>query len=160
MTRPCWPGLARDALAVDEGLVGARLAALDEYLRLLAGLAGLELTAFTSDPRNYGAAERFLHLAIEAVLDVGTHCIAGLGLPRPERYADILPALAEAGLIRPETARELFSLAGFRNLLVHDYMKVDRQRVHSFLNSKLDGLRRFSAEVIAYLERKRGKANA
>jgi len=78
-------------LALDGQVVAARLAALDQYLRFLAESAQLDLSAFTSDPRNYAAAERFLHLAIESVLDIGTHCVAGLGLARPATYADICP---------------------------------------------------------------------
>jgi uncharacterized protein YutE (UPF0331/DUF86 family) len=128
-------------LALDDQLVAARLAALDQYLRFLGETARLDLAVFTSDPRNYAAAERFLHLAIESVLDVGTHCIAALGLPRPARYADVVPTLAEAGIVTAETARELANIAGFRNLLVHDYAHVDRARVHAFLNARLDGSR-------------------
>lgn len=140
-------------MPVDRQVVSARLAALDEYLRLLEPLRGLSLEAYTADPRNYGAAERFLQLAIEAVFDIGTHCLAGLGLRRPERYADILPALAEGGVIHQETAEELRNLAGFRNLLVHDYIRIDRGRVHRFLASRLGGLRRFAADIADYLAR-------
>ncbi|MPZ17676.1 MAG: DUF86 domain-containing protein [Luteitalea sp.] len=76
--------------------MATRLSVLEENLRILAPFGALDLPAFIADPRNYGAAERFLHLAIEAVFDIGTHCIAALGLPRPSTYADIIPALAEA----------------------------------------------------------------
>ncbi len=139
-------------MAVDRHLLGARLASLDEYLRCLPEMARLEFSVFAGDPRNYASAERFLHLAIEAVLDIGAHLIAALGLPRPERYSDVLPALAEAGVIRPQTAAELSNIAGFRNILVHDYAKIDHQRVYEFLKSKLDGLRRFAADISEYLE--------
>jgi len=115
-------------------------------------MAGLDRAAYTGDPRNYGSAERFLHLAIECVFDTGTHIIAASGLPRPERFADILPTLSQAAVIRRETADELSNLAGFRNILVHDYMRLNRERVHEFLNSKLDGFRRFAADIADYLQ--------
>jgi uncharacterized protein YutE (UPF0331/DUF86 family) len=140
-------------LAVDPQVVGARLAALDQYLRFLDESARFDLSAFTSDPWKYAAAERFLHLAIESVLDIGTHCIVGLGLPRPSTYGDILPTLVEAGIVTAETARELASIAGFRNLLVHDYTRIDRARVHAFLTSRLDGFRRFAADIARYMTR-------
>jgi len=138
-------------LAVDEHVIAARLAALDQYLRLLGDFARLELPAFAGDPRNYAAAERFLQLAIESVFDIGTHFIAALGLPRPNRYAEVLPALADAQVIRRETAVELTNLAGFRNLLVHDYMRIERERVHGFLQSRLDGFRHFATDIAEYL---------
>jgi uncharacterized protein YutE (UPF0331/DUF86 family) len=138
-------------LAVDRQVVAARLAVLDENLRLLERFATLGLAAYLEDPRNYGAAERFLQLAMEAVFDIGTHCISALKLPRPLAYADILPVLAEAGIISQETRDDLTNLAGFRNVLVHDYIKLDRARVHSFLVTRLEGFRRFSAEVARLL---------
>ena len=139
-------------MALDEQVIAARLAALEEYLRLLADVSAVDSAAFVADARTWGAAERFLHLAIEAVFDIGTHFIAGLGLQRPTRYSDILPTLRDAGVIRLETASELESLSGFRNLLVHDYTRVDRARVHVFITSRLDGLRRFARDVASFLE--------
>jgi len=138
-------------LALDAQIVASRLAALEENLRLLGPLAALDQQAFTTDPRNYGSGERFLQLAIESIFDIGTHCISALRLPRPATYGDILPTLANASIISRRTEGELTSLAGFRNLLVHGYTRVDRARVHSFLNTRLDGFRRFAADIATFV---------
>ena len=134
-------------MAVDREVVAGRLAILEENLRLLEPFASLDLDTYLADPRNYGSAERFLQLAIEAVFDIGTHCISALALPRPLAYGDILPTLAQAGIISQETKAELTNLSGFRNVLVHDYARLDRSRVHTVLITRLDGLRRFAAEI-------------
>lgn len=138
-------------MGLDREVVAARLAVLDENLRLLEGFARLDLSSYLGDPRNYGAAERFLQLSLEAVLDIGSHCISAFKLPRPATYGDILPSLAEAGLITRQTLDDLGHLAGFRNVLVHDYVRLDRSRVHAFLTTRLDGLRRFAAEIARLL---------
>ena len=78
-------------MALDKLVIGSRLATLEEHLRLLGEFAPLEVQAFVFDPRNYGAAERFLQLAIECVLDIGAHIISALGLERPNRYREICP---------------------------------------------------------------------
>ena len=140
-------------MAVDTALVRNRLDALDGYLRLLKGKALLERSQFLRDPDQYGSGERFLHLAIEAVFDIGNHCLAGLGLRPPDHYGDIPPALAQAGVIRRETAGNLSSLAGFRNVLVHDYLNLDHERVHVFLNSRLDSIRSFAEDIEEFLRR-------
>jgi uncharacterized protein YutE (UPF0331/DUF86 family) len=64
-----------------------------------------------------------------------------------------VPTLAEAGIVTAETARELANIAGFRNLLVHDYARVDRARVYVFLNARLDGFRHFAADIARYMGR-------
>lgn len=139
-------------MAVDIALVRNRLAALEQYLRFLEGKACLETSRFVRDPDLYGSAERFLHLAIEAVFDMGNHCLAGLGLRPPDQYGDILPALAKAGVIQRETADSLFSLAGFRNVLVHDYLTLNHEQVHAFLNTRLDSIRSFARDVSEWLQ--------
>jgi uncharacterized protein YutE (UPF0331/DUF86 family) len=138
-------------LAVDREVVGARLSVLEENLRLLDQFAQLDLATYLADPRNYGAAERFLQLSIEAIFDIGTHLISALALPRPLVYGEILPALAQAGVISQETLDELANLAGFRNLLVHEYVRLDRTRVHAFLTTHLTGLHRFAADIAGQL---------
>jgi uncharacterized protein YutE (UPF0331/DUF86 family) len=136
-------------LALEPSTIAARLEALDRYLRLLAEEAKTEAALFINDPRHYGYAERFLQLAIEAVFDIGSHCLAAVGLARPASYGEILPSLVKAQIISESTAVGLTSMAGFRNVLVYDYLAIDHKLVHDFLNSRLESIRRFAAEVAA-----------
>lgn len=62
-------------------------------------------------------------------------------------YARYRPALADAGIIRRETAQGLESMAGFRNLPVRECARIDRRRVHQFLRTRLAGLRQFAADI-------------
>lgn len=138
-------------MAPDPKVIAAKLATIEEALQFLAEMAALDDDAFVADRRNYRAAERYLHLACEAIFEIGTHVIASLGLARPDRYADVVPILADAGLVTRETAEALKDLAGFRNLLVHEYGRIDRLRLHGFARERLDDLRRFAADISASL---------
>ncbi len=60
------------------------------------------LAEFTNDPERYGSTERFLHLTIEAVNDVGNHIIAGLGLGEVDWYSNIPVLLHQANYIDQE----------------------------------------------------------
>jgi uncharacterized protein YutE (UPF0331/DUF86 family) len=143
-------------LGLDPEVVSSRLARLDEYLQLLEQLGRVDAKEFAADPRTYGAAERFLHLAIECVFDIGTHCIAALGLKRPDHYAEILPTLAAGGVLSPTTEAALDNLAGFRNRLVHDYFRLDHVRIHAFIRTRLDGFRLFARDVAQWLDTQTG----
>jgi uncharacterized protein YutE (UPF0331/DUF86 family) len=46
-----------------------------------------------------------------------------------------------------ELVQRLRPLAGFRNLLVHNYLAVDPARVHEVLTSRLSELRQFSEHI-------------
>lgn len=84
-----------------EALMREKLSRLEEYLRFLRELKAASLEAFMTDFRSRGAAERYLQLAIESVIDIGSEIISFLQLRRPERYRDIPPILAQARSFPP-----------------------------------------------------------
>ncbi len=53
-----------------------RINKLDEYLSILNKLQIYSFEEFLANPERYGSAERFLHLAIEAIIDMANHIIA------------------------------------------------------------------------------------
>ncbi len=59
---------------VDRFVVITRIAKIREYVALLRRIRGLaDERRFMSDPLIYGNAERYLQLAIQAVLDISLH---------------------------------------------------------------------------------------
>ena len=52
-------------------VVRKRLNKLDEYLAILRGYERYSFEQFSADPERYGSAERFLHLVIETLSDLG-----------------------------------------------------------------------------------------
>ncbi|RCX32269.1 type VII toxin-antitoxin system HepT family RNase toxin [Thioalbus denitrificans] len=122
---------------VDKDLVAERLQRLDEYLHHLRDIEKKGKVAYLSDPLLRGAGERYLQLGLEILLDIGSHIIADRGLSKPETYADIFRLLHEAGLLPEPLNRKLQGLAGFRNILVHDYLKLDSERVFQLIRDKL-----------------------
>jgi uncharacterized protein YutE (UPF0331/DUF86 family) len=66
-----------------------RMNKLDEYLKVLRRLQRYERDEFLSEPEHYGSAERFLHLAIEALLDMGNHVIANENMGVVDWYSDV-----------------------------------------------------------------------
>lgn len=118
----------------------SRLQRLERYLEILRTLQGYALEQYVADPLVHGAAERYLHLAIECMLDLGNHLIADRGWRTPESYADVLRTLEAQQVMPVELARRLDGMAGFRNLLVHDYLRLEHEEVHRILAEKLDAL--------------------
>lgn len=97
--------------------------------------------------------DRRMQLAIETCIDIATHLIAGLDLERKERASDAFLFLGEKGIISKELAKKLAEASGFRNILVHEYIKIDYELAYSDLNEKLQDLKGFGKEVVAFLEK-------
>lgn len=129
-------------------VVRKRLNKLDEYLSILHGLKKYSFSEFVENPERYGSAERFLQLAIEAITDIGNHVVADLGLGVVNWYSDIPTILAENGYIDAQLKEYWIQIIGFRNVLVHDYLDIDRKIVYEVLQHRLDDLERLQ-EVFA-----------
>ena len=114
-----------------------RLATEVEALRRLGARSTGELLA--DDDLLAAVKYRFI-IAIEVCIDVGRHVIASEGLRAPLDYADVL---ADAHLVDPAIAADLRDTARFRNLLVHNYTKVDDTRVVEILRERVDDLALF-----------------
>jgi uncharacterized protein YutE (UPF0331/DUF86 family) len=117
-----------------------RLARLEEYLGILRRLSAYSLEEFLASPERYGAAERFLQLSIEAINDMAAHVAAEEGWGPFERARDLVDLFQAQGLLEEELAEKWRRMIGFRNLLVHDYLEVDRKLVHRFLREGLQDL--------------------
>ena len=134
---------------VDRDLVLRRLAILEGYLEQLGPYRDIDIEAYRQDWRTQRIVERTLHLAIETCMDVADHVVADRRLPVPETGAASFEILAEANLLPRELGASLASMVGFRNILVHDYTRLDPTIVMRVLRTDLDDLSRFRDAVRA-----------
>jgi uncharacterized protein YutE (UPF0331/DUF86 family) len=118
-------------------IIRKRLNKLDEYLSFLHKLQQYSFDEFISDPERYGSAERFLHLAIEAISDMGNHIIADLELGSVNSYSDIPSIIAEKGYMTHGLEEKWIRMIGFRNTLVHEYIDIDRKIVYDVLQNNV-----------------------
>lgn len=136
---------------VDHRVVEERLRKLEEYLNLLAEHQKQSEAGFVQDKTLQAAVERFLQLAIECILDIGNHIIASEGFEKPEAYKEIPTVLAGKEIIPEKFSQMLAEMAKFRNLLVHDYMKIDAHKVYRILQDHLQDFRQFATYIETYL---------
>lgn len=106
---------------------------------------------FLSNPEIYGSAERFLQLAIETTTDIGNHIISVLGLGEVNWYSDIAALIEEKGYISVDLRERWIKMIGFRNILVHDYLEVDRKIVHAVLQNNLNDLEELKRAFAEFL---------
>jgi len=133
---------------VDRDLVLRKAADLDLYLEQLTPYASLEIEAYKADWRTQRIVERTLHLAIELCLDLADHVVADRRLRVPESGADAFRVLSEGSLLPDDLGRALGQMVGFRNILVHDYARLDPAIVLKVLRTDVQDLRRFRDFVV------------
>lgn len=121
-------------------VVRRRLEKLAEYLRILRQMQSYSLEEFLASPERYGAAERFLQLAIESVDDLASHVLADAGIGPVNASRDLARLFREQGWVDAMLEQKWVRMIGFRNVLVHEYVELDRRLVFRSLQEGLEDL--------------------
>lgn len=126
----------------------SRFARLEEILSRLEGLASRLRREQDLEERDLrDLVERNLHLAVEALVDLADYLISRRGYRKPETSAEVFVVLAENGVVDRQFGGRLARWVRFRNILVHDYVRVDPKVVYRAMKEELGELRRM-AEVL------------
>ncbi len=136
---------------VDEKLIKNKVAQLAEYYTDLQETQDVKLDIFKADKKIRRYVERTLHLCIECCLDIGNHIIADNGWREPLDNKDIFAVLAENNVLSMEILSNLQKMAQFRNVLVHDYAKIDPEIVFVILKKDLSDIQKFIQDINSLL---------
>lgn len=125
----------------------------DECISILKKIRdNISLKEFLKEPFYYSTGERNLHLAIEASLDIANHIISSYSFRQPETLSDIINILEEQNIITSEFAEKIEKLPAFRNILVHEYLVIDRKLVYEKIKSYIPDLEEFMKYLINFLK--------
>jgi uncharacterized protein YutE (UPF0331/DUF86 family) len=130
-----------------------RLLRLESVVSHLEELGRLPPDSLRTSFRDAWAVERGLQLGAEILFDVGNHVLsAGFGVSTKD-YEDILVQLERVGVVDAALGQRLKGLGGFRNLLVHDYLEVDPEKVIEALARAPRDFTVFALALRRWLER-------
>jgi uncharacterized protein YutE (UPF0331/DUF86 family) len=124
-----------------------KLVELTSYVDDLTKLQSLDWTEFQVDVMLRRGVERTLQVAVECALDIGNMVISLNQWRAPESNRDVFQVLVEHGVLPPPLADRFLKMASFRNILVHEYTRVDPAIVFALLKKTPDDLRRFRDKV-------------
>ncbi|MCC6144721.1 MAG: DUF86 domain-containing protein [Candidatus Hydrogenedentes bacterium] len=93
-----------------------------------------------------------LQRACQLAVDMANHVIRvkKLGLPQDSRDAFVL--VERAGLITAEQSQVLQGMVGFRNVLVHDYRRLDLGVLVEVIEHRVEDLLDFSVSMLTAAE--------
>lgn len=132
--------------------IARHLVQLQVYLAQLRELQQHSRADLDNDWRIRATVDRTLQLAIEVVISVCDQLIASLSLPLPDAGRDAVLAVARAGVISDDLGARLARAVGFRNILVHQYLSIDYDRVYDVLQHELPAFEQFLIQVGAFLD--------
>lgn len=144
---------------MDEKLM-AQMRLLKQYTEVLSKIIKKPEEEYLKDEIIRGAAERYLQLAIETSLNIGSRIISieqfEKNLSVPETYAQVFEILFELKMVSRDFADRLKNMAKFRNRLVHIYWEIDNRLVYNLIVNGLDDFRDFLSVSAEYAANRKG----
>ena len=134
------------------------IADMESAVQTLYKLKRYSIEEIESDREILWAVERGLQVAIQNLVDIGSHILSAEAVNDYEDYTEILDRLGDRGVLPKDFAASIRGMAGFRNILVHEYLRIDLEEVYRMLHERLDDFSRFVGFVRIYLSGKVSEA--
>lgn len=128
---------------------------LNNCLNKLEPLSDKSLEEIEGDPYLQDVIKRNFEVAAQSCIDISNRIISLADLQKPADYYEAIERIGEADVLPDKFARDLAPIAGFRNLLVHQYLDIDQKEVYSYLEN-LNQLYQFGKYIREWLS---GQAN-
>lgn len=138
--------------SIAQNKIFEKLSLLDEYVSYLKEIQKVNKNSFLTDFHFYGLAERYLQLSIQILIDIGQLVITDKQFSRPSDPQEIFSVLYNKKVISQKLAEKLSGIVGFRNILVHEYGKIDKEQVYKFLQENMEIFIKYKKEVLKFVK--------
>ncbi len=88
--------------------------------------------------------------SIQVVIDIACKLSSQYNLGNPKNYKACVKLLQEHGYLSNAVAENVIGMVGLRNLLVHEYIEIDEEKLYHFLD-QLDDFISFALEMKDHL---------
>ena len=136
---------------VDKDLILAKAGSVKRHIDRIKAKSDADVATFMRDLDRQESIAFNMHLAIQNCMDIAAHIISDEGLGVPGSAGEMFFILQENGFLSADLADKMVKAVGFRNLLVHEYQKIDLQRLHKAAEKNVDDLIEYLSAVFSKL---------
>ena len=133
-------------------MIIAKAASVRVHLDRIAARAGADLQVFMSDLDRQDVVSFNLHLAVENCIDIAAHIISENGWGVPGSASEMFYLLEDRGLLDPELTERMIKAVGLRNLIVHEYGKIDLNLLFATVRNNLNDLNSYLSNIFRKLD--------
>lgn len=139
------------ALVIDLLKLTQMIGNLESYVEVLQKAGSMPFKDYLrQDVLTIGGGRLYLQLAIQCCIDIANFLIAAQGFRQPTDAADAFLVLAQQQIISEPFQKTLQNMVGMRNILVHEYAKVDNAKVYEVIHGRLHDFEHFAQCVLNY----------
>ena len=134
----------------NSSVIENKISSVKKYLKILENYKGYSKDELEKDINIKGAVERYLYLAIQSTIDLAEAVISYKEIRKPATLGETFYILEEEKIIDTKLREELVKMTGFRNIIAHDYEKINYNIVYDILQNKIKDIENFG-EIIKKL---------
>ena len=128
---------------VDSDLLLLKAGNVRKHLKRAREKCDSGLAEFLSNPDHQDIVCFNLQMAIQNCIDMAAHVMSAQGSSVPGSVNEMFYFLEESGLLPANLVETMVKAVGFRNLLVHEYGKLDLKEVFEIAHHHSNDLDRF-----------------
>lgn len=120
-----------------------KISSVKKYLKILENYKKYSRKEIERDINIKGALERYLYLLAQATIDLAEAIISSKNFRKPSTMSESFYILNEEKMISGELTEKMAKMTGFRNIMAHDYDKIDYEIVYDVLQNGLKDIEKF-----------------
>lgn len=128
-------------------IIENKISLIKKYLKILERYQNYSQQELEKNIERKGSLERYLYLAIQSTIDLAEAFISFKNFRKPTTFKESFQILEEEKIIDSQLADKLVGMAGFRNIVAHDYEEINYGIVYDILQNRLKDIEEFIASV-------------
>ncbi|QAT61489.1 DUF86 domain-containing protein [Acidilutibacter cellobiosedens] len=124
-------------------VIKQRLNQLSASLNKIERYKNLPLEKFLKDDIAQDVVEYNLFIAINMMVDIATHIVVDNNMGNPEILGDAFEILNNKKYLEDKETKIYKNMVGLRNILSHEYLKIDKEIIYEILQYNLTDIKKF-----------------
>lgn len=141
---------------IKENFVKRKIDLIQNELVHLVPVSKLSFEEISKDFMKQAAVERVLERIINRAIDINQHLISNLAdlkTEPPLDYTETFLRLVDFGVYSRDFAEEISKSIGTRNVLSHEYDKMDEQKIYNSIADCLRDYSEYCGYILKFLEK-------
>ena len=134
---------------VDKTLLTAKAGAVKKHLDRIRQKTDTDLNTFLTDIDRQEIILFNLQMAIQNCIDMAAHIVSQESLGMPGSYNEMLYLLEENGYIHKSITELMVKAVGFRNLVVHEYTKMNMNQIFKTAQTAPQDINRYLRSILS-----------
>lgn len=137
---------------VDRDLIMAKAGSVRRHCKRISEKSKVDLEVFKTDLDRQESILFNLQMAVQNCIDIAAHIVSEEGYGVPGSSNEMFYMLEENNLIDRPLIEKMVKAVGLRNLIVHEYAKIDLDQIFHVVQKEVSDLEDYIKDIIVNIE--------